>query len=460
MQRLLRLQSRVVALPPLRRQLSVQATGYTSVGSFHTPSIDDIFDQDDVPLPVAMHFEGPPSSFGSHMRQHFLLDQDWTFINHGAFGASLRSGVTAANAWRDLAERQPLKFYDREFFFYLVYAIKQLATTLQAPPKDLVLLPNATSGLNAVIQSMAATMQPGDSIYSLDVAYGAVKKLLHQVCSERRLVHESHVLSFADAHCDDAIVARIAATLPQSGCRLVVLDHVTSNTATVLPVQRIVELCHARGIPVLVDGAHGLLNLDLDLAAIGADFYVGNCHKWLSSPKGAAFLHVQPHYQAVVRPQVQSHGMGDGFQSTFMWTGLQDYSALLALPACLSFWAAHDMSAIRAYMHGTVDTAVAELARAWRMDEAPSSPPPQKQSSMRLVALPPGVFGTALKPTSVDAKLVQDTLHFLHMIEAPVKCVEGRLYVRLSAHVYNTTEDYARLADVVRAGVTQSQKVV
>ncbi|RHY29660.1 hypothetical protein DYB32_004976 [Aphanomyces invadans] len=123
-----------------------------------------------------------------------------------------------------------------------------------------------------------------------------------------------------------------------SHVRLVVLDHITSNTATVLPVQRIVELCHARSIPVLVDGAHGLLNLDLDVATIGADFYVGNCHKWLCSTKGAAFLHVQPEYQHLMRPRIQSHGLDGSFQARFLWTGLQDYSAMLTLPTVLSYW--------------------------------------------------------------------------------------------------------------------------
>ncbi|KDO33841.1 hypothetical protein SPRG_01720, partial [Saprolegnia parasitica CBS 223.65] len=433
-----------------RRSYSVKATGYTAMGSFHTPSIDDIFEQGAIELPVVMDDHGPPTAFGTPMRQHFFLDPAWTFINHGAFGASLRPGMAAAQQWRELAERQPLKFYDRELFFYLVHAIQALASALHAPPKDVVLLPNATSGLNAVIQSMAATMQPGDSIYSLDVAYGAVKKLLHQVCAEKQLVHASHALSFADAHDDDAIIARIAETLPASGCRLVVMDHITSNTATVLPVQRITELCHARGIPVLLDGAHGLLNLPLDLSAIGADFYVGNCHKWLSAPKGAAFLHVAPHYQSIIRPQVQSHGMDDGFQSTFLWTGLQDYASLLALPACLSFWASHNVEAVRAYMHTTAADAATELTRHWQLPPA-RDVPSHKQCSMRLVALPPRVFGTSSTPTSVDAKLVQDSLHFLHAIEVPVKCIEGHLYVRLSAHVYNTTSNYARLADVVRS---------
>ncbi len=225
--------------------------------------------------------------------------------------------------------------------------------------------------------------------------------------------------------------------------RLVVIDHVTSNTAIVLPIQRITSLCKERGIPILIDGAHGLLNQPLDLTALGADFYVrhimyihiyinccimyilplsriqharytraktcldppscpylwvgfpcliydrqyiyiyiyrflhiylnlwqvGNCHKWLSAPKGTAFLYVSPTLQSRIRPRVQSHGLHDGFQSNFLWTGLQDYSALLAIPACLRFWQHHDdhvaFDTVRQYSHTLAATAANELDREW-----------------------------------------------------------------------------------------------
>ncbi|OQR85134.1 hypothetical protein THRCLA_10776 [Thraustotheca clavata] len=433
-----------------RRAFSIKSSGYSAIGSFHTPSIDDIFQLDEIHLPVTANLPSEPSLFGNEMRKHFFLDPSWTFINHGAFGASLRVGMDVAQQWREYGELQPLKFYDRELFFYMVDAIQELAHVLHATPKDVVLLPNATAGLNAVIQSIALTMQPGESIYSLDVAYGAVKKLINHVCQERKLVHESHRLTYSDSHNDDLILSQIEKTLPKEKCRLVVIDHITSNTATLLPVERIVQLCHSRGIPVLVDGAHGLLNLPLDLSKLQADYYVGNCHKWLGSPKGAAFLHVQPQHQKRIRPQIQSHGMNDGFQSSFMWTGLQDYSSLLSLPACLSFWAKHDFNAVRKYIHSTVDTAAILLEDNWKTSEG-YDVPAHKKSSMRLVALPAKVFKTSFPATSNDAKLVQDALHFNHQIEVPVKCIEGRLYVRISCHVYNTMEDYEKLNFVIKS---------
>ncbi|RHY67022.1 hypothetical protein DYB30_008428, partial [Aphanomyces astaci] len=424
-----------------QRPFATSARGYQAIGSFHTPSIDDIF-LESSPRPVPFHIPPVPpiAPFGHDLKAAFFLDPTWIFLNHGAFGSTLRLAMHTAQMWRDYAEEQPLKFIDRELFFHLVDSIKALASSIRASsPKDVVLLTNATAGINTVVESMAKRMRPGDSIYTLDVAYGAVKKLLHQVCSEHELMLHTQALPYAISHDDDAILTFIADTVPPD-CKLVVVDHITSNTATVLPVQRIVELCHARGIPVLVDGAHGLLNLDLDVSDIGADFYVGNCHKWLCSTKGAAFLHVQPEHQAKMRPRSQSHGLDGSFQARFLWTGLQDYSALLTLPTILAYW--NQASGVREYMHETVDVADRELRRAWHLPE--SIVPAHKRSAMRLVPLPPHVFGldATTTKTSSDAKCVQDRLHAEFHVEVPVKCIGGRLYLRLSAHVYNCVEDY------------------
>ncbi|RHY20070.1 hypothetical protein DYB25_004537 [Aphanomyces astaci] len=424
-----------------QRPFATSARGYQAIGSFHTPSIDDIF-LESSPRPVPFHIQPVPpiAPFGHDLKAAFFLDPTWIFLNHGAFGSTLRLAMHTAQMWRDYAEEQPLKFIDRELFFHLVDSIKALASSIRASsPKDVVLLTNATAGINTVVESMAKRMRPGDSIYTLDVAYGAVKKLLHQVCSEHELMLHTQALPYAISHDDDAILTFIADTIPPD-CKLVVVDHITSNTATVLPVQRIVELCHARGIPVLVDGAHGLLNLDLDVSDIGADFYVGNCHKWLCSTKGAAFLHVQPEHQAKMRPRSQSHGLDGSFQARFLWTGLQDYSALLTLPTILAYW--NQASGVREYMHETVDVADRELRRAWHLPE--SIVPAHKRSAMRLVPLPPHVFGldATTTKTSSDAKCVQDRLHAEFHVEVPVKCIDGRLYLRLSAHVYNCVEDY------------------
>lgn len=162
----------------------------------------------------------------------------------------------------------------------------------------------------------------------------------------------------------EAIVDRVRSQLelPEfSRVRLAVFDHVPSNYGFVMPIKELVRVCHAHSIPVLVDGAHALGGLDLDVTDLGADFYVSNAHKWLCSPKGAAFLYVKPKYQATIRPMAISHGFGSGFCSEFVWTGLRDYGPYLALHTVLHFWETFGAHKIRTYMHGLCKTAAEHL---------------------------------------------------------------------------------------------------
>ncbi|DAZ95658.1 TPA: hypothetical protein N0F65_002455 [Lagenidium giganteum] len=471
--------------------------GYEAFGSFHTPSIDSLFASATpcASLPAIVRDTSPPSSLlvtpnvasdpnaGSSVRAinraHFLLDlQEWTFINHGAFGGTTVYAASVANAWRLAAEAQPLRFFDRELFPFLVDAIKALAAFLRVnDAKELVLVPNATAGLHAVlaavVQAEGATAAGEDPVVvCLSTRYGAVRKMLQSMenaPNQRSLRVNEVPLPLLASYDDRQVLQRLEASLQalraseDERCVLAVIDHVTSNTGVLLPVRDMVRLCHKYNVPVLVDGAHGLLNLPLDLKALGADYYVGNCHKWFASPKGAAFLHVNKRHgldatQATdILPRVVSHGFFDGFQSAFMWTGLQDYSAWLSLPLCVEYWRMQGVERCRQYMHDLAQAGTELLLERWSLaDElaAAKAMPAQKRHAMRLVRLPPRVFGIdnagAAKNTSTEAKVVQDTLHHKFKIEVPVKCVEGVLYVRISAHMYNTLDDYVRLADPQR----------
>ncbi|RLN93263.1 hypothetical protein BBJ28_00008644 [Nothophytophthora sp. Chile5] len=456
---------------------SAPAGGYEAFGSFHTPSTAALFASDDV-VDVDVHLPPLPSTLAASSllqpeaaRSLFALDlETWTFLNHGAFGSPTRFATETAAAWRSLADAQPLRFHDRELFPLIVQAIKALAKFIGVShPEQLVLLPNATSGLHAVLASVLAAEskaldQPTVLLFS--TRYGAVRKMLTAIQGDKTSnihVHEEP-LSLAESYDDEKVLKRLKSALDAveaSGRRvaLVVVDHITSNTAVTLPVQAIVQHCHTRGhrIPVLVDGAHALLNLPLNVEAVGADYYVGNCHKWFCSPRGAAFLHIATDSGPSIEPRVVSHGFFDGMQSAFMWTGLQDYSPWLALPQCLAFWQRLGIQDTRKHMHSLAQNAAELLYSKWEMPahlERERTLPMHKRHAMRLVQLPTArrLCGDVIvdekepKATSTHAKRVQDALHRLHHIEVPVKCVDGRLYVRLSAHIYNSLADYERLA--------------
>lgn len=456
---------------------AAERQGYQAFGSFHSESADALFAAAAPAPPPAFLPPLPrecrvvlPSGAGHPNAALFALDLDrWTYLNHGAFGGATRFATRVAAAWRDAADQQPLRFHDRELFAHIVAAIRAIAALVRVPDaRELVLLHNATSGLHAVLDSVLRHRRGERVVVCFSTRYGAVRKMVHAAQEDAvepdsvRLVEVP--LSLEESYDDAAVLGKLreALDIEPKPVDLVIVDHVTSNTGVLLPVDAIVKECHARDAPVLVDGAHALLNLDLDVARVGADYYVGNCHKWFCSPRGAAFLHVNTRgglersARIPIHPRVVSHGFFDGMQSAFMWTGLQDYSAWLSLPQCADFWQQQDMQQCRQYMHTLVQDATELLYEKWGMLEELESAeqfPLHKRHAMRLVKLPTArpVFGvdTAQATTSADAKHVQDTLHERFSIEVPIKCVDGVLYVRISAHVYNSLDDYARLARAI-----------
>ncbi|EFN57782.1 hypothetical protein CHLNCDRAFT_21267, partial [Chlorella variabilis] len=369
------------------------------------------------------------------------------FINHGAFGAALRLAQQEAEAWRRRCEQQPLLFLDRDLFSQLARVMRELAAFVGCRAQDLALVPNATTGLLLV---MRGRVGPGETLFSLDVGYGSVKKMLAVVAEQTGAQHVQHTVQLPLSSAEE-LVAQVAAAMP-AGTKLAVFDAVTSNTAIRLPIQQLVQLCHSRGVEVLVDGAHALGMLPLDLHALAADYFVTNCHKWLCAPRGSAFLHVQPRHQAHVRPLIISHGKQSpslarpsaqavGFVSEFIWDGCRDYAPLLAVSTALRAWRQLGPEAVRSYQRQLLHQAVALLTQAW---DTGTLVPLDMCGSMALVQLPDACLAaaqsaaehisTAAAPgaTSADGKWVQDSLHYQHHVECPIKCINGCLYARIS----------------------------
>ncbi|KAL4860004.1 putative L-cysteine desulfhydrase 1 [Chlorella vulgaris] len=443
----------------------LSTVGYQGFGSFHNEDNVEFMASNPGWQPPPNHCQQEVcwtgTAFGATCRSQFFIDFDrWTFLNHGAFGAVLRCAHEEADAWRRRCESQPLRFLDRELFAQLVRVMGELAAFVGCQRQDLVLLPNATTGLNVVIQSLRGRIGPGDVLFHLDVGYGSVKKMLQVVAGQTGAQVVQHTVQLPLSS-PSQLVGQAAAALPE-GTRLAVFDAVTSNTAIVLPIQELVQLCHSRDIEVLIDGAHALGMLPLDLRQLGADYFVANCHKWLSGPRGSAMLHVQPKHQRHVHPVIVSHGYGSGFVSALLWDGNRDYAPLLAVSAALRAWQQLGSDAVRQYQRKLLRQAVELLTQAWGTG---TLVPLHMCGSMALVQLPghclPAASLQNLSPaeapsgrdfaaapssaTSADAKHVQDALYRL-AIECPVKCIGGKLFVRISVHIYNELDDFEKLA--------------
>ncbi len=372
--------------------------------------------------------------WGKACRDEWRLDPDFLTVNHGSFGATPLSVLAEQQAWRDRMEAQPSRFMRAVVPGAIRAAADRLAAFVGGDGRDLVFVDNATAGCNAVLRSLH--LQPGDDIVMLSHVYAAVR-------NAARFVAEPAGARIVEARIPfprptpEAIVAAVDAALTDR-TRLAVIDHITSGSALVVPVQPVVAACHARGVPVLVDGAHAPGHLALDLPAIGADWYAGNCHKWLCAPKGAAFLWAAPARQQGLHPTVISHGLDKGYLAEFDWTGTRDPSAVLSLPAALDFHERMGGAAMRARNIALAAEAAALVARRLNTETGTAG---ACAGAMGLVRL-------AVDPTDKAAQHLRDAL-LAAGTDAPVHVLDGAVWLRLSAFAYNDIEDYARLASLV-----------
>ncbi|KAI2507712.1 cysteine desulfurase [Fragilaria crotonensis] len=444
-----------------RRLLSSAGTGkaYRSIGSFHSDNVEELMRlPTDLYHPPSLPFESLPLSSEFLLKRH-----EWTFLNHGAFGASLQCGYDRAQQWRLHLEHQPLRFFDRDLLPHLVHSARQLAEFVNADRSGMALLPNVTTGINAVISGYVREHR-NPQILLWDVSYGSVKKIAKGYCD--RVLEIPLQESYSDQLDDEevfltALEDKLASHGDWTGT-LFIIDHTTSNTALNLPVERLAKRAKEAGMLTLVDGAHGLLAQDIDFDQLpSVDIYLSNGHKWLSCPRGVAFLYCanEEIRETILRkPAVISHGLDDGYLSRFIWDGTRDYAAQLALPAVLDLWTKADPRVVRSWMHSKLTDAIRLIAESWHpmyandIDDWAGKVTlgsMEMHSPMALVRLPPIFCGSSLNPkTSTDAKQIQDYLYD-NKIEVPIKCINGVLYVRLSCHIYNELREYDRLAQVM-----------
>lgn len=395
----------------------------------------------------------------SPLASHWTLDPGVTFLNHGAFGACPREVLAFQAEIRARMERDPIDFFVRAIEPLLDEARARLGAFLHADPDGLAFVDNATAGVNTVLRSLV--LHPGDELLTTDHAYNACANALHAVAERagaRVVVAEVPFPIRGPTQVSDALFAAVTRRT-----RLVLLDHVTSATGIVFPVESLVPALQDRGVDVLVDGAHAPGMLPLDLEALGAAYYTGNCHKWLCSPKGAAFLHVRRDRQAGIRPLVVSHGANAArrdrsrFRLEFDWTGTRDTSPVLCVPRSIDLvgnlvpggWAE-----VRARNH-----ALACRARVMLCAAAGLTPPcPESMlGSLAAVELPRRPENPPSGPLGLDP--LQEALFERHRIEVPVYGwpVPARRWIRLSPHLHNSEAQYVFLAGALREALVRER---
>jgi len=371
-----------------------------------------------------------------------LLDPDIVFLNHGSFGATPRPVFDVYQEWQRRLEGQPVQFIGRDLTDHFLQARSVLGDYLNVPAADLAFIPNATTGINIVVRSLP--LKPGDEILTTDHEYGACLNALAFVCRETGATVVQRSIPLPAASQEEIVDHLWQGVTPCT--RLIYLSHITSATALCLPVDVICQRAREHGIMTLVDGAHAPGQVPLNLSEMGPDFYTGNCHKWLSAPKGSAFLYVRPEHQLVIEPLVVSWGWGDestlDFGSPFLnclqWGGTLDASAYLSVPAAIQFQQERDWPVVRERCHNLVREAV------YRVSDLTGLPPLYADGDglyhqMATMPLPPGTDLPALKTQLYDD----------YRIEIPTVDWQNHPFIRISIQGYNSAGDVDALVSAL-----------
>jgi isopenicillin-N epimerase len=390
--------------------------------------------------------------FGRAMLAHFPLEAGAVYLNHGTVGVTPLAVMRARSELLDEIERHPSRFMIRELMNLgmsappkaprLRAAADRVAAFLGARGDDMVFVDNASSGVNAVLRSIA--LKPGDEILIHDQAYGGVLRAADFIARERGATLVPCAFPFP-AH-DPAEFVRAVERSITPRTRVAVLDHVCSETALVLPLAEMAAACRARGVPVLVDGAHAPGAIDVDIERLGVDWYAANLHKWAFAPRSCGVLWAAPDRRERLHPGVISWGVtNDDWLQEFDWTGTRDPSPWLAAPAGLDFMRdTLGVQAMREHNHHVAWDAAEALSKRWAR---PWATPEAMVGCMVSVPLP-----ARLGPAdAATASRLRDALLFEHRIEVPVIARADALWVRLSVQVYNDEGDIERLAGAVDA---------
>ncbi len=359
----------------------------------------------------------------------FSLDPGQAYLNHGTVGVTPIPVQRAHQRLRDEMEANPQRFFTRGLADRVGHARRHLAAFVGADPEGSALVPNTTFGIGVVLRTLG--VGTGDEVVMTDHGYGSVNYAVDATGARRRMVPVP--LSAAA----NEIVAAVHAAVEPSRTKLVIVDLITSPTARLVPVARIAQALRGTGVPVLVDGAHGPGALPLEVDTLGADFFVGNLHKWAFAPRSTALLTVAPQWRARIRPVVVSWAEPDGFPGNVEEAGTLDYTAWLAAPIGVFTLRTLGPERVRAHNAALARYGQQVVGEALGLDDLPD---PGGPLPIRLIPLPAnGDVAAAVR--------LRDRISDELRAEVAVNSWNGRLLLRVCAQVYNRPEEYERLAE-------------
>jgi len=393
----------------------------------------------------------------------WALDPTVTFLNHGSFGACLRAILEVQRGWRDKLESQPVRFLARDLEDLLDWTRSEIGSFVGADADDLALMQNATAGVNTVLRSV--DLQRGDEVIATDHAYNSSLNALRFAAARAGAKVVLARIPFPTPSPDESYEAIMSVVTDKT--RLAMIEHVTSPTALVLPIERLIPELQSKGVDVLVDGAHGPGMIPLRLRQLAPAYYAGNCHKWLCAPKGTAFLFVRRDRQAMIKPLSIASGSNDTrmdrsrFRLEFDWSGTLDPTGYLTVPAAidgLGEMTPGGWPALISANHQLAMSARDVLAEALH---TPVQAPDSMTGSMASIRIPGGpstraemfrrkeMIEAALRGRRFEVPLIPWPSPWLVDSGDLPKDQQFDLLVRISAQAYNFIGQYQRLASIL-----------
>jgi isopenicillin-N epimerase len=379
----------------------------------------------------------------SNLKSLFLLDPDVIFLNHGSFGATPHPVFEAYQQWQRRLEHQPVHFFMNEIAEHFATARQALADFLHTDSNELVFVTNTTFGVNVVARSLL--LGPGDEVLTTNHEYGACNNIWHFLSQKQGFNYRQQHIPLPLAS-DEAIVEQLWQGVTKQ-TRVIFLSHITSTTAVRFPIQQICQRAREAGILTLVDGAHAPGQIPLNLEEIGADFYTGNCHKWLCAPKGAAFLHARPAVQPLIEPLVVGWGWGADRQFSYgsdfldylQFLGTNDLSAYFSVPEAIAFREVQQWELVQANCHDLLQKGMAGIEAITGV----ASIYPDKHAYCQMTVMP--------LPPIADLPKLKTQLYTDFRVEVPLTSWQDQQFIRVSVQGYNTEDDIEALLEALTA---------
>lgn len=368
------------------------------------------------------------------LKDQFLLDPQVIYLNHGSFGACPRPVFEAYQAWQRKLELEPVQFLSVALDHRLHVSRQKLGDYIHAPASDIVFIPNATYGVNIIARSLL--FQPGDEILTTNHEYGACNFIWDFVCRKTGAIYRQQTISLPAASTKKIVEQLWSGVTPRT--KVIFISHITSPTSMTMPIEIICQRAREEGIITIIDGAHAPGQIDLNLSNIGADFYTGNCHKWMLSPKGAGFIYAQPDVQNLIDPLVVSWGyqsrLTSPCESTYVdllqWSGTRDPAAFLSVPAAIDFMDENHWESVQLRCHQMLRDAIEKICKLTGLQP--------------IYPMDSGYYhqmATVPLPMIKDHNELKKQLYDDYKIEIPCIEWEKRQFLRISVQGYNSDQD-------------------